>query len=305
MNYGVTSLLVVLDAQETEHAGLNRIKEMHPESVHLQIDLYIDQRSMTTPVPRPSGADALLPAETAGQAHDKCAWLALLVQPLHDLGYSLDTAVIEFDQLHESIIERASALDVDCILKPLGYHGLLRQLLFTPTDWQLVRQCLTPLWLVSHFYRLKGKPVLAAVNVAETDQPRLTLNQRLLQQAAALAALLQGSLHIVNACSLELPSAPAEPLAPLGQERLRLAQMAALLQTALHHQIDSERIHCEQGSVARVVNYTAHQIDAGVIVVGSVALADVSRGVEKSEAEAVMAATDSDVLIVKPGTQSL
>ncbi len=93
----------------------------------------------------------------------------MLVQSLRDLGYCLGTAVIEYQYLHESIIKRA-ALGVDCILKPLSHHGLLRQRLFMQADWQLMRWWRIPLWLLSHFYRLRGKPELAVVDVAETDQ---------------------------------------------------------------------------------------------------------------------------------------
>jgi nucleotide-binding universal stress UspA family protein len=74
---------------------------------------------------------------------------------------------------------------------------------------------------------------------------------------------------------------------------------------AFQHQIDSGRIHCELGSVNRVVNYTSQQIDAGVIVLGSTMRAGVSRSLGGSVAEAVMAETDSDVLIVKSGRESL
>jgi universal stress protein E len=299
----VTSLLVVIDALETEHAGLNRVKEMPPDSFHFQIDLYVERRLLATS-PAPSSGRALLPAETACQADDKDAWLALLVQPLRDLGYSLDTAVIEFEELHKSIIERAAALGVDCILKPLRHHGLLRRLLFTPTDWQLVRQCAIPLWLVSHFYRLKGKPMLAAVDIAQTDQSHVALNQRVLQQAAAVSALLHGPLHVVSAYSLAAPLL-ADPLAVQTMERLRLDQMALARQVAFQHQIDSERVHCELGSVDRVINYTSQQIDAGVIVLGSTMRAGVSRLLGGSVAEAVMAETDSDVLIVTSGRESL
>ena len=303
MSRVVTSLLVVIDALETEHAGLNRVKEMPPDSFHFQIDLYVERRLLATS-PAPSSGRALLPAETACQADDKDAWLALLVQPLRDLGYSLDTAVIEFEELHKSIIERAAALGVDCILKPLRHHGLLRRLLFTPTDWQLVRQCAIPLWLVSHFYRLKGKPMLAAVDIAQTDQSHVALNQRVLQQAAAVSALLHGPLHVVSAYSLAAPLL-ADPLAVQTMERLRLDQMALARQVAFQHQIDSERVHCELGSVDRVINYTSQQIDAGVIVLGSRIHAGVSRLLGGSVAEAVMAETDSDVLIVTSGRESL
>ena len=303
MSRVVTSLLVVIDAQETEHAGLNRVKEMPPDSFHFQIDLYVE-RSLLGTSPVPSSGRALLPAETACQADDKDAWLALLVQPLRDLGYSLDTAVIEFEELHESIIERAAALGVDCVLKPLRHHGLLRQLLFTPTDWQLVRQCAIPLWLVSHFYRLKGKPMLAAVDIAQTDRSHVALNQRVLQQAAAVSALLHGPLHVVSAYSLAAPLL-ADPLAVQTMERLRLDQMALARQVAFQHQIDSERVHVELGSVDRVINYTSQQIDAGVIVLGSTMRAGVSRLLGGSVAEAVMAETDSDVLIVTSGRESL
>ncbi|MFT4720491.1 MAG: universal stress protein E [Candidatus Azotimanducaceae bacterium] len=304
MSRAVTSLLIVIDAQETEHAGLNRIKEMPADSFHFQIDLYVERRLLATS-PAPSSTRALLPAETACQADDKDAWLTLLVQPLRDLGYSLDTAVIEFEQLHESIIERAGALGVGCILKPLRHHGLLRQLSFTPTDWQLVRQCAIPLWLVSHFYRLKGKPMLAAVDIAETEQSHVALNQRVLQQAAAVSALLHGPLHVVSAYSMAPLPVLADPLAVQAVERLRLDQMALARQVAFQHQIDSGRIHCELGSVNRVVNYTSQQIDAGVIVLGSTMRAGVSRSLGGSVAEAVMAETDSDVLIVKSGRESL
>jgi universal stress protein E len=207
--------------------------------------------------------------------------------------------------LHESIIKRAVALGVDCILKPLRHHGLLRQLLFTATDWQLVRQCPLPLWLVSHFYQLSGKPILAAVDVAETDAEHLALNQRVLQQAVAVAVMLHGSLHMVNASGLTPLVGLAEPLAYDSAERFKLHQVAVALQVAASYQIEPERVHCEQGSVDRVINYWSHQIDAGIIVLGDTTRAGLRSLLGGGVAEAVMSKTDSDVLIVKPGSESL
>jgi hypothetical protein len=81
--------------------------------------------------------------------------------------------------------------------------------------------------------------------------------------------------------------------------------MAEALHLAPHYPIDSERIHCGQGSVATGLNDTSQQIDAGVIVLASISRIDAGRLLEDSVADAVMVATDSDVRVVKPGAQSL
>ena len=81
--------------------------------------------------------------------------------------------------------------------------------------------------------------------------------------------------------------------------------MAEALQLAPHYPIDSEGIHCGQGSVATGLNDTSQQIDAGVILLTSISRIDAGRLLEDSVADAVMVATDSDVRVVKPGAQSL
>jgi universal stress protein E len=292
----MSTILVVIDPDESEHGGLSRIKSMPVDVADFYVELYVERSS--TP-PREKLMASSVGDEAAPQAADyKLIWLDSLVQSLRDLGYTIETRVIVFDRLYETIIRRAAVLHADLIFKPLRQHGFLRRALFSATDWNLVRCCPAPLLLINHASAIHRKPVIAAVDVDTKDVVHQELNQIVLSQARQLADLLGSTVHLVNAYSLS----PYIGAGSAADQVIRLKQknqLKSALNMAAKYQIAADQVHLREGAADIVINDLAREIDAGVIVLGTVARSGISGLFIGNTAESIMEHTQSDVVAVK------
>ncbi len=292
----MSTILVVIDPEESEHGGLSRIKSMPVDVADFYVELYVERSS--TP-PREKLMASSVGDEAAPQAADyKLIWLDSLVQSLRDLGYTIETRVIVFDRLYEAIIRRAAVLHADLIFKPLRQHGFLRRALFSATDWNLVRCCPAPLLLINHASAIHRKPVIAAVDVDTKDVVHQELNQIVLSQARQLADLLGSTVHLVNAYSLS----PYIGAGSAADQVIRLKQknqLKSALSMAAKYQIAADQVHLREGAADLVINDLAREIDAGVIVLGTVARSGISGLFIGNTAESIMEHTQSDVVAVK------
>lgn len=292
----MSTILVVIDPEESEHGGLSRIKSMPVDVADFYVELYVERSS--TP-PREKLMASSVSDEAAPQAANyKLIWLDSLVQSLRDLGYTIETRVIVFDRLYEAIIRRAAVLHADLIFKPLRQHGFLRRALFSATDWNLVRCCPAPLLLINHASAIHRKPVIAAVDVDTKDVVHQELNQIVLSQARQLADLLGSTVHLVNAYSLS----PYIGAGSAADQVIRLKQknqLKSALNMAAKYQIAADQVHLREGAADIVINDLAREIDAGVIVLGTVARSGISGLFIGNTAESIMEHTQSDVVAVK------
>jgi len=292
----MSTILVVIDPEESEHGGLSRIKSMPVDVADFYVELYVERSS--TP-PREKLMASSVGDEAAPQAADyKLIWLDSLVQSLRDLGYTIETRVIVFDRLYEAIIRRAAVLHADLIFKPLRQHGFLRRALFSATDWNLVRCCPAPLLLINHASAIHRKPVIAAVDVDTKDVVHQELNQIVLSQARQLADLLGSTVHLVNAYSLSAyigAGSAADQVIRLKQKN----QLKSALSMAAKYQVAADQVHLREGAADIVINDLAREIDAGVIVLGTVARSGISGLFIGNTAESIMEHTQSDVVAVK------
>jgi len=292
----MSTILVVIDPEESEHGGLSRIKSMPVDVADFYVELYVERSS--TP-PREKLMASSVSDEAAPQAANyKLIWLDSLVQSLRDLGYTIETRVIVFDRLYEAIIRRAAVLHADLIFKPLRQHGFLRRALFSATDWNLVRCCPAPLLLINHASAIHRKPVIAAVDVDTKDVVHQELNQIVLSQARQLADLLGSTVHLVNAYSLS----PYIGAGSAADQVIRLKQknqLKSALSMAAKYQIAADQVHLREGAADLVINDLAREIDAGVIVLGTVARSGISGLFIGNTAESIMEHTQSDVVAVK------
>ena len=292
----MSTILVVIDPEESEHGGLSRIKSMPVDVADFYVELYVERSS--TP-PREKLMASSVGDEAAPQAADyKLIWLDSLVQSLRDLGYTIETRVIVFDRLYEAIIRRAAVLHADLIFKPLRQHGFLRRALFSATDWNLVRCCPAPLLLINHASAIHRKPVIAAVDVDTKDVVHQELNQIVLSQARQLADLLGSTVHLVNAYSLS----PYIGAGSAADQVIRLKQknqLKSALNMAAKYQIAADQVHLREGAADLVINDLAREMDAGVIVLGTVARSGISGLFIGNTAESIMEHTQSDVVAVK------
>jgi universal stress protein E len=229
----------------------------------------------------------------------------------HALGDGLQiTTDARWDHpLHEGIVRKVLESKPDFVVKDTHYHPVLKRSIFSNTDWNLIRDCPAPLWLVKP--RPIGEPatLIAAVDpVHEHDKPA-ELDHRILSAAKDLAAAIGARLHLfhaldpspayaVSADSMAFPiSVPIDQM----MEALKLKHEEAV--NALMKQydgIEEDNVHVLEGNARERLDALTEELHADLVVMGAVSRSALQRLVLGSTAEQVLDRISCDLLIVKP-----
>ncbi|MGK0473880.1 MAG: universal stress protein E [Candidatus Azotimanducaceae bacterium] len=283
-------ILVVTDPEFSNEVVLNRIREVPKADTIFRIEHYL--------APTHAKDDSAFTA--ALQAKQK--WLDEIVAPLIDDGYIIESRVHAYGKLYEAIIESAVEFQADYIFKPLRHHGTLRRLVYTSTDWNLVRFCHCPILLVGGTLNVYGKPVLATLDLETQGEPHQALNQVVLERTQALSDLIGGDVHLVNAYNLITIAGNNATLDPIKYEVARGRReeyFAKAKSVAENIGVPIENVHLEEGAPEMVINHVAEKLNAGIIVLGTMARTGVSGLFIGNTAESVLESSSCDVFIVK------
>ena len=209
--------------------------------------------------------------------------------------------------LAEGIIRECLRREPCFVLKDTHHHSTIARTLFTNTDWQLIRDCPAPLWLVKPG-ELQRPRILAAVDpMTEHDKPE-SLDMAILDAASELSGKLRGELHVyhgfdptpeiarVGALAMTPAPIPVEELTA----RLRTDHAAKLDELIQAHNLPADHQHLLSGAVAELLPALARKLDAQLVVMGALARNRIQQAVIGSTAERVLEHLPCDLLILKP-----
>jgi len=189
---------------------------------------------------------------------------------------------------------------------------------FGSDDMHLLRKCPCPVWLVKPEALKTHRRILAAVDVDDVYPPRemelrRTLNLQLFEMASSLALAEFAELHIVHAWDAIgegimhgafMKTPEEEIMAHVEQERLH---HAANLDTLIHEVAERDaldylkpRTHLVKGWARREIPALAKEIEADLVVMGTVARTGVPGFIVGNTAETILNQIDCSVLAIKP-----
>jgi universal stress protein E len=297
--YAPSSILVVLEADKTEQPALSRAIDLAARInanitvIDVIYDFSYEMTTMLSSDERESMRHAVV--------NDRKQYISEILRPYN--GASLNVVVEWHNRAYEAIIRYVIENDIALVIKASKAHDDLRSILFTPTDWHLIRKCPTPVLLVkSHQWQTNGK-ILTALSVGTDDVEHAQLNHKLTQIALRYAELLDATAHFVNAypgtplnIALEVPEFDPERYNTSVRDYHRQ-------QMKLHtskYDIDVSLCHICEGLPEKVVPMVAKQIDAELVVIGTVGRVGISAALIGNTAEHVLDELHCDVLAVKP-----
>ena len=218
------------------------------------------------------------------------------------------TTTVSWDRpLAEAIVRAALRDEPLMVLKDTHHHSAIERTLFTSTDWHLIRDCPAPLWLVKT--PAKDRPViLAAVDPAHDHKKPASLDDQIIEQAAALADTLGGELHVYHGYETlgDIAAAGAFAMSPTPipteeiSAQVEAEHSAAFAELMAAHEIPESNRHLLPGDPASVIPGLAGQLRASLVIMGAVARSRLQQAVIGSTAEKVLDHLPCDVLIVKP-----
>lgn len=208
--------------------------------------------------------------------------------------------------LHQQVVLHCEQTTPDLVLKSARHHNLLKRLFLTNNDWQLIRHCPQPLWLVQHG-EWAGNNLCAAVDPVHAGDAPAALDHRLIQVARELGQRLQLDDHYLHAY-MALPHTlafNAELLADYDNYVLRTEAhhrdaFDALL--AYYPEIDRQRTRLAQGFAEEVIPTYVKEQAIDLLLMGAVARGQLDNALIGQTAERVFEEVECDLLVIRPLT---
>lgn len=212
--------------------------------------------------------------------------------------------------LYEGIVRKVQRAGPAFVVKDTHYHTVLKRTIFSNTDWNLIRDCPAPLWLVKPHEIAAAPKLIAAVDpVHERDKPA-ELDHMILAHARELATALSGEAHVLHAFDPSPAYAAsadsmAFPIAtPIREmlDSLKQSHETAVNELVSGYDMDASRVHIIEGDTRSALNRLTEEIEADIIVMGAVSRGALQRLVLGSTAEQVLDHVTCDVVVLKPSS---
>jgi universal stress protein E len=235
---------------------------------------------------------------------DRTDWLVSLISEKFSYPkISIDARIVWHNRPYESIIYEVIDKSFDLIIKGTQQHDTLRSVIFTPTDWHIMRKAPVPVLLVKeHDWPSKGQ-ILAAVNVGADIDAHISLNEEITKQALYFGKLLSSDVNLVNS----YPGTPANIVIEIPEfdpiiydESAKLHHEQCMLIHSKKYHINKEYCHVDIGLPEDVIPKYAQQLDAELVVIGTVSRQGISAALIGNTAEHVIDKLNCDVLTIKP-----
>ena len=292
-------ILAVVEMERDTQPALSRAQEISDKTgatitaMLVVYDLSYDMTTMLSPDEREAMKDAV--------TKEHASWLS---EHLSQLGFSHIDIVVQWNnRAFEAVIHHVIDNDIDLVVKATKRHDDLASVIFTPTDWHLLRKCPSPVLLVKEHDWPEGGQIIAAVNVGSEDDEHNLLNDKLTVIANDYAKLLNGNVNLVNSypstplnIAIEVPEFDPDAY----NNSVKHHHQAEMAGHAKKYGITTANTYVKEGLPEKVIPMVAKDIDAELVIIGTVGRVGLSAALIGNTAEHVIDELDCDVLAVKP-----
>ncbi|MBE1301701.1 MAG: universal stress protein UspE [Alteromonadaceae bacterium] len=293
-------ILAVIDPAEENQKSLARAMEIAQKSgasVTAFLSIYDFSYDMTTML-------SVEERETMRQAmvDDRIDWLSEVLNS-DSSEIPLEIKVVWHNRPYESIILETIEGGYDLIVKGTAKHDTLKSVIFTPTDWHLLRKAPVSVLLVKEHDWPENGQILGCVNAGTEDADHQSLNNRIIDQCHEMASLLKSNVHIVNSfpgtpvnIAIEIPEFDPQSY----NESVKTYHEQCVEKLATEKQIAPENCHVKEGLPEDVIPVVAKDLDAELVIIGTVGRQGISAALIGNTAEHIIDMLDCDVLALKP-----
>ncbi len=296
------NILVAIDAQQDDQPALRRAVYLNQRiggKIKAFLPIYDFSYEMTT---------LLSPDERAnmrkGVISQRTEWIREQAHAYIEAGVEIEIKVVWHNRPFEAIIQEVLVHQHDLVLKMAHQHDRLEAVIFTPTDWHLLRKCPCPVWMVKDQPWPEGGKAVVAVNLASEEPHHDELNQKLIRETSRLAEMVNHTeVHLVGAypitpinIAIELPDFDPS----VYNDAIRGQHLVAMKALRQKFSISEEFTHVAKGLPEEVIPDIASHLDAGIVVLGTIGRTGLSAAFLGNTAEQVIDHLRCDLLAIKP-----
>ncbi len=263
-------LFVVVDPTAQEHIALERaiiISRLRGNKPFVYVFVSVDAEATDTRATN----DSLFRDQT---------WFdETIKKPLSDAGIEYLIEVSWSSEWQNAIRQSAKRFGADLIYLPVHAKVSNRRFTFTESKWELLKGAHCPVVLIRPGAKAQRSVILAAVNFQAQRDVQRELNRKILDHARHYAEAYGAQLHVVNGYldSLSYP------------DRGRLVNETGLPTT---------NVHVKNGYSSEVISQVAEEIQADLVVMGTLGQNGMTTTRRGNTAERIIAALDDDVMVV-------
>lgn len=235
--------------------------------------------------------------------NDRKQWIEQIIDDLPHENVFISSKVVWHNRPFEAIIEQVIEHKHDLVIKGTHQHDKFKSVIFTPTDWNVLRKCPSPVLLVKEHTWPKNGNILAALNIGSDEPEHQSLNNKITQTANDLASLISGNVHLVNSypgtpvnIAIEIPEFDS---AEYNNTMLKHHQQA-MIEHADKFNIDRTCTYVKEGLPETVIERMSQKLDAELVILGTIGRTGLSAAFIGNTAEHVIDKLNCDVLALKP-----
>lgn len=233
---------------------------------------------------------------------EKQKWLDEVIAKVSP-SFNVTSKVVWHNRPYEAIINQVIENDFDLVIKGTHQHDKFKSVVFTPTDWHILRKCPCPILLVKEHEWPKNGNILAALNIGSDEVEHSSLNSKITNQAKQLANVIDGNLHLVNSypgtpinIAIEVPEFDASEYNAVMLNHHK----EAMKNHADKFDVILDNTHIGEGLPETVIEEFATKLDAELVVLGTIGRTGLSAALIGNTAEHVIDQLKCDVLALKP-----
>lgn len=296
------NILVVIDPTKEQQQALSRAAFIAQHEDECKLKLFLSIYDFSFEMTTMLSADER-EAMRASVIEQQQEWLDELAEPYRQQGLNIDVKVIWHNRPFESIIQETLDFGHDLVVKGTHAHPKLQSVIFTPTDWHLLRKCPEPLLLVKDHVWPEGGNIVAAIHATAEDDEHLALNDKITQESIDIASMIGADVHLVNA----FPSTPVNIAVELPDfnpveynDAIKERHIKMTIEHGEQHGLNEGRLHVKEGLAEEVIPELAAELDAKLVVLGTIGRTGISAALIGNTAEHVIDTLDCDLLALKP-----
>jgi len=247
------------------------------------------RRGIITAQIRQPHAELFLFVSLDGQAVDTRArnsnlyrdreWFETLFSQVEGAGLDYRCEVSWSSEWPEATLRAAERFDADLLLLPVLRRPLSGKPLLSEPKWNVLRNATCPVLIVQPGTKELRKVVLAALKVQSRDPRYEELNRKIAAWARRTADRYGAELQVVNAYR-DQDDYP---------DRARLIELAG---------VPNDHVHVEDGAPEKVIERVAREVEADIVVIGTLARQGLSAVMRGNTSERVISVLNQDVMTV-------
>ena len=299
----IRHMLVVVDAtREEQQPALERAAQLLEHYTEARLTLMLCDY-----IPALDGgvlfeSHALEKARESLLAHHK-SYLEQLAAPLRSKGVQIDTTAIWGKRLDRHVLREVQARRPDLVLKTSHQRNPLKRLLLSAADWQLIRYCEVPLWLVKHGDNTLSQ-VCASVDPLHSADKPAALDNKLVACGYQLSQQLKAQLHLAH-CYTPLPRTMVFDASVIADyegyaKEVKQHHATAFSQLLARSPAEGVTSHLLEGDPEEALPGFVEEQKIDLLIMGAVSRSRLESALIGHTAERLIDATPCDLLIIKP-----